>query len=546
MIDWAIKEIKPDIYLGVEDVWAFNGFHKKPWWKKINTIIHTTLDSLPIMPEAVETVKNTVHFYPWASFAEKALHEMGHSHVKTIHGSIETKPFYRKTQEEVKVLKEKFGLENNFVIGFVFRNQLRKDVPKTLEGFKMFSEKFPEAKAKLLLHTHWSEGWDIPRLIAEKKVDPANVLTTYFCRHCNEYDVAQFSGQNGTCRFCNTQGSRNTTNIRYGVSDIQLNDIYNLMDVYCHAFTSGGQEIPIQEAKLVERVTLVTNYSCGEDYCTQESGGLPLAWEEYKELSGTYFTKASTLARDVAAKLEMVYKMTPEVRDYMGKNARKFVLNNLSIEVVGKKFEQIFDSMPFVGWDYKFDEELKDPYALVSDNPDHTAWLIELYDTILKTKVDQSDDGLKGWLARLSSGESREKIINYFRKVAYTHNAGVKVRNFSAEFDPSDEGKRLAVIMPDGAEDVFMVTGLLPTIKETYPNHNIYFFTKPQHVEILDGNPYIHKTMHYFPRMDDPLFFEGRGDQKAIFDIAFPLHLGARNMSYMHNSKDILGLQIQK
>ena len=65
------------------------------------------------------------------------------------------------------------------------------------------------------------------------------------------------------------------------------------MDVYCHPFTSGGQEIPIQEAKLVELITLVTNYSCGEDHCTKESGGLPLDWSEYRE-PGTQFIKAST------------------------------------------------------------------------------------------------------------------------------------------------------------------------------------------------------------------------------------------------------------
>ena len=63
------------------------------------------------------------------------------------------------------------------------------------------------------------------------------------------------------------------------------------MDVYCHPFTSGGQEIPIQEAKLTELITLVTNYSCGEDSCNPESGGIPLEWSEYRE-PGTQFIKA--------------------------------------------------------------------------------------------------------------------------------------------------------------------------------------------------------------------------------------------------------------
>ena len=38
-----------------------------------------------------------------------------------------------------------------------------------------------------------------------------------------------------------------TSNIQHGVNEYQLNHIYNLMDVYCHPFTSGGMEIPIFE-----------------------------------------------------------------------------------------------------------------------------------------------------------------------------------------------------------------------------------------------------------------------------------------------------------
>ena len=52
MIDHAIKEIKPDVYLGIEDIWAFQGFYNKPWWDKINSMVWTTLDSLPILTEA--------------------------------------------------------------------------------------------------------------------------------------------------------------------------------------------------------------------------------------------------------------------------------------------------------------------------------------------------------------------------------------------------------------------------------------------------------------------------------------------------------------
>ena len=42
MIDAAIKEYKPDIYIGVEDIWAFDKFWDKPWWNEINSMIWTT------------------------------------------------------------------------------------------------------------------------------------------------------------------------------------------------------------------------------------------------------------------------------------------------------------------------------------------------------------------------------------------------------------------------------------------------------------------------------------------------------------------------
>ena len=44
-IDEAIKTYKPDIYVGIEDIWGFTGYWNKPWWDKINHMIWTTLDS---------------------------------------------------------------------------------------------------------------------------------------------------------------------------------------------------------------------------------------------------------------------------------------------------------------------------------------------------------------------------------------------------------------------------------------------------------------------------------------------------------------------
>jgi glycosyltransferase involved in cell wall biosynthesis len=344
-IDDLIKEFRPDIYVGIEDIWGLNLWDKK-WWSILNPMIWTTLDSLPILDTAYEGAKKTENFFVWASFAEKAMKEKGFNNVKTLHGSIDSKLFYKMPDNHRSTLRKKFNIaEDDFVIGFVFRNQLRKSVPNLLDGFNIFRKNNP--KAKLLLHTHWGEGWDINKLLNEKGIPRELILTTYYCSECSSYLVKPFTGEKQQCPFCKSKDTLNTTNVRHGVSEQQLNEIYNLMDVYCHPFTSGGQEIPIQEAKLCELITLVTNYSCGEDHCTEESGGLALEWSEYRE-PGTQFIKASTSPQSIAQRLSEVYNMSIDERSSIGQIARRFVLDNYSVESVCQKLEAIFDSMPYV------------------------------------------------------------------------------------------------------------------------------------------------------------------------------------------------------
>ena len=466
-IDAAIKEYKPDIYIGCEDIWAFGGYWEKPWWDKINHMIWTTLDSQPILPQAVEAAPKTKNFYTWSSFAERDLKKMGHDHVGTLHGSVNTEDFYRLSNQRRKELRNKFGLSDEFIIGFVFRNQLRKSVPNILEGFKIFKKDCP--KAKLLLHTHWSEGWDIPRLIEEKALNKDDILTTYFCKACGEYEIRSFTGQEQNCRFCGTEKSLNTTNVKAGVNEEQLNEIYNLMDVYCHPFTSGGMEIPIFEAKMTELVTLVTNYSCGEDSSTAESGSFPLDWSEYRE-PGTQFIKASTYPSSIAKQLKKVWQMDSSKRLEMGKKGREWTINNYSTEAVGKKLEEILDAMPDVDFDFNWSKEEK-------------------------------------------QGINLEDLL--------------------------DDGKRIAVVMPESAGDVLWINSLMDNMKNIYPDFDIYVFTKPEFFDYIEDHPEVYKVLPYSQEIDNLHFLEGKENHKGFFDMAFLPHYGTQRFhNYHHNGID--------
>ena len=310
MVDEIIKQEKPDVYVGIEDIWGFSGYWNKNWWNKINCMVWTTLDSLPLLPEAVSAAPKIKNYYVWANFAVKEMHRLGHEHVGLLRGSLDSSNFFRLDDDDRKALRQKQNIDSDeFLIGFVFRNQLRKSVPNLLEGYKLFIKKNPKAKAKLLFHTSWGEGWDIPRLLKEKDISPDSILTTYYCSSCRDFEIKKFTHHKENCRFCGGEKTQETSNVKNGVSEVQLNHIYNLMDTYCHPFTSGGQEIPIQEAKLTELVTLNTNYSCGEDSCSEESGGFPLDWAEYRE-PGTQFIKASTLPESICERKQFVSQET--------------------------------------------------------------------------------------------------------------------------------------------------------------------------------------------------------------------------------------------
>ena len=539
MIDEIIDLVKPDIYVGVEDIWGFNGYWDKPWWNKINSVIWTTLDSLPILPDAVNAAPKIKNYYVWASFAEKAMKEMGYNNVKTLRGSVDISKFFRFDDNKRNLLKQQFNLSDSFVVGFVFRNQLRKSVPNLLDGFNLFRNANPKANAKLLLHTHWSEGWDIPRLLKEKNISNDLILTTYFCGACSRYEVKSFSKQGIPCKFCGTNNSQNTTNVSAGVSEDQLNEVYNLMDVYCHPFTSGGQEIPIQEAKLTELITLVTNYSCGEDNCTQESGGLPLEWSEYRE-PGTQFIKASTSPQSICEKLTEVFFTHPDKRNKIGKMAREWVIDNFSIEVIGKKLEEIFDSFPEASFDWQTEKIPDVNYAMpqIDNNED---FIIDLYKNILKENIDKNNTICVEYMNHFKNGAQKQQIYQHIIQQAQQKLNKPKQIEFKDLLDKDDEGNRMAVVIPQSGGDVLMVNALLENLKTLYPEYNLYIFTDPKFFDLIRDNPAIHKVLPYSPICDNLLALEGQGQHKGFFELAFLPHITTQKMfGYQHNGKDKL------
>lgn len=139
----------------------------------------------------------------------------------------------------------------------------------------------------------------------------------------------------------------------------------------------------------------------------------------------------------------------------------------------------------------------------------------------------------------LSNKVPRAQVENYFRKVAKDHNDKFFPAKIEDSLDKDDQGKRIVYVMPDSAVDVFLSTSLFKSIKDKYPDYNLYVATKPEYFKILYGNEYIHKVINYSNQFDNTLFLEGAGNHNGLFEIAFTPHLVTQKLSnYIHNGKD--------
>lgn len=558
-IDDYIMKIKPDVYIGAQDFWGVDFSIEKNWFNKITSCIWTTLDSLPLLPSAVKRAKDIKNYWVWSNFAEKEFKRLGFKHVETVHGAIESKFFYKLTDKERKQLRLKSNIpEDSTIIGFVFRNQLRKLVPNLMEGYQIWKKNNPDVKnTYLLLHTSLSEGWNIKSQAEQHGIDTKEILVTYICSKCGDYEVKSFDDKNNIhgdnsvslegkdCPFCNSKGTQNTTSVSLGVTEQQLNEVYNLMDVYVHAFTSGGQEIPIQEAKLTELVTLVTNYSCGEECCEKDAYSLPLKWNKYLE-HGTEFIKASTCPNSIAEQLDVFFKMSKKEKEKWGRLARKWVLQNFSIESVGKKIETFLDKSNLIDETEEsnytqLERFARNPEATIDPNQPDKQWLKCLYKEILGRNVEDDDEGLLYWMQELSKNTPREQIENYFRHVSQKDIEKENQKNNKSTIDNFiniNDKKKILYVMPRSIGDCFLSTAIFESLREIYPQKDweLYVSSEPEFKSIFDGNVNITKWIPYCSEMEDHMRMEGVGEHKGWFDICFTPHISTqRSMNYIHN-----------
>jgi glycosyltransferase involved in cell wall biosynthesis len=546
-----LEDFKPDVIFSINDTWGSQFVIDMPFFKKIPTVCWNTFDSLPLLPDTIDKANKISHYWTWSDFARKEFNKLGFNHVKNQYPLVNTNNFYKLPDSKIAEIKARFGLpQDAFIIGFVFRNQLRKLINTQIEAYALFKKHNPQIKNTFLYtHTHYGEGWDIHRLCQQYGVDPREILCTYVCKETRQYFIAPFHGQDIENPITKRK-TLITANVGLGVTDEQLNEIYNIFSLYSHPATSGACELPCVEAALTEKIITTCPYSFGEDIIEHNKGSIEMKFTFYTE-HGTQFLKSQPSVYELSKIFKKVYEMKPPLRHKMEQDSRKWALDNYGIEVNGKKIEEFIDAQGLLSdEDFNFNlisNNNSNPNAKVEDHSNDKDWVKSLYKLILDREVSDQDEGLIHWLQKIEQKVPKDQIENYFRQVAKEELSKNNPVNFEDLLDKDDFGRRGLIVIPESIGDVFMVTSLFESFKEAYPDYNLYIATKQEYFEILIGNPYIHKVIPYIPQMDNLLWLEGAGDHKGFFEVAFLPHIGTqRILNYLHNGKDIIQFEINK
>lgn len=527
-IDNVVKDFKPTIWIGSDDIWSFpsHAYGNKPWFKQINSIMHITVDSVPVLEQAYEQARLTKHFFTWAKFAMNEMHRVDpqYAHVNQIYGATDITKFSPITDAERTELRKRFNITPETVVFlFVGRNQLRKQFVSCLEAFAKFKKDHPQAQAKLHFHTAFHEqgqGWNIPKMAQYYGVNMNDVLATYSCKTCGQWHVAPFIGEDINCPYCGSQKSMITVTILNGVPDDQMRYIYGISDACISAFSSGGQEYHNSQSLLCGKPLACTNYSCGEDFCSNDII-YPLGYESYHE-PGNNFIKSTTNKKDIKTFMVKVWKSSHRDLVEWGEKGREWATKTFSIEAIGAQWERLFDAIPRPDWStITLTQELKNEKFPFPEVEDENKFIHALYKEILKMNEPEQGSGFLSWKEQLKRGVSRRNIYDYFIGEARKENEKVapQTQDFWSFIDKTTGRKRLLYIIKESLGDCLISTQLFKSAREQYPDHDIYVATKLGNFEMFLGNPYIYRLIPYVDAMEQEMVMIGAGQSEGYFDV---------------------------
>jgi glycosyltransferase involved in cell wall biosynthesis len=362
----VLIDFKPDIVIDVRDYWMSAYQQFSPLRPYFHWILMPTVDSAPQQEQWIDTFVHTDAIFTYSDFGRDTLLRQSNNSIKyidTTSPGVSLQNFQYLPKESRQQLRQFFGIDPEaFVIGSVMRNQKRKLIPELFVALKEFIKYLKETnhpkadKTFLYLHTSYPDaGWDLPLFLKEYEIGN-KVLFTYSCKNCKFYKPSLYQHPLALCPRCG-QMSMSMPNVSNGISQQELNTIYNVMDIYTQYAICEGFGMPQVEAGAAGVPIASVNYSAMEDI-VQYLKAYPIKVNQFfRELE----TKAIRVYPDNESLLEILKNFIelPEfLQEQKRHETRKLTEARYNWDDIAKKWEKYLDSVKLSNLQGKWDQIL--------------------------------------------------------------------------------------------------------------------------------------------------------------------------------------------
>lgn len=251
--------------------------------------------------------------------------------VKMIPLGVNTKDYYPRHDREDQRIR--FGINDKFVCGFVGRNQTRKMIPYMMRGFAKFAK--GKDDVVLLMHT------DAHPPGGEGNGSVIDAL------------VWKFEQESGGELFQSKKIMLTESNMdiisRQGIQPDNMNDVYNLFDVFLYPTGGEGFGLPAIECQASGIPILMSNNSTGPELVEETGELIDMQTDKYGRTIGYIGTNGveNCVPDDnhIALLLEKYYadwKGDKLTLKEMSEKSRKFALT-YEWDIISKRWLDLFE-----------------------------------------------------------------------------------------------------------------------------------------------------------------------------------------------------------
>ena len=312
IFDNIVMNFKPDIVFSLGDPYMVDWIPRMQTRDDFTWIGYTPIDSKPIPSVWVKTMEDMDFPVTYSYFGKEVLDEQltkAKNPAKMLYHGIDTDVFY--PVDGNKIRKRHKIPEDTFVLLYVGVNSARKQIPRMLEAFKIFSEGKEDVMLYLhttLAHNAGREGWWLQELLPRLGIVEKTMM-------------AKKAGPIG------------------GADERTMRLTYNISDVLISPSSCEGFGLPFIEAGACGIPSIAVNYSSMPELLEGRGELVPASDWTYHT---PYCQKRALIDIDeFANRMEKIYQDRKLLKEY-GDNAYEFA-QSLSWENILPQFGELID-----------------------------------------------------------------------------------------------------------------------------------------------------------------------------------------------------------